>query len=560
MLLPPSLSRLCLIAALAIVGLAALPARDAAAWTKWCPTGVAIDSVTVSEIGSGTVLQRGDVHYLEGNVVHVDVKHSACSWISAVKAGPTFLGTSGGIEPSSQYYQVISTSVTVDGKLSTRLRLTLANLGLGDDKPVEIRVTKGTTTVASTVTIAPVLTVNTDTDQGTLGFSEADVNNRLVESLFVRYNAPAGRAIDLDDPPDGVPELELYAIEFGDLGTTIDEDGLHFDLTFKATTAEPTGLPCDPTITISADFKLTIAQLTTLGVEWNNGVGPTADVDVPTGCVVAAEIVLLLVNPVVAAGGLVAYPFFIDYLEEMIAETIRDDIEQAVAAAFPAGATGGTGQLAGLTLGPDYLASGEVRVYPVLTETVTVRVPYDDSRRTSAGYGMPIASGDQPLVLPAGTAEICSNDNQSWPGCTHVLTGPMGVYYAPYHVPNHGIWVGDHLKLYNGVRKVQRWAGAPPWVGVAGDLDYAEHNVGRMLGRYVTPGTFVDVLLGDACRLPEAVGRGKITFGVNDTQPGGNPRGSGDYLATVVFLPAEVAEEPTACRTRNVGTAVPPIQ
>jgi hypothetical protein len=273
--------------------------------------------------------------------------------------------------------------------------------------------------------------------------------------------------------------------------------------------------------------------------------------------VIAADVVLLLINPIVAAGGLVAYPFFIDYLEDMIGETIRDDIEQAVTQAIPGGVADANGVLPIWTQGPDYLASGELRVYPTITESVTVRVPYDDSRRTSTSYGMPIASGERAVVMTAGTAEICSNDNASWPNCTHVLTGPNGVYHAPYHTPNHGIWFGDHLTMYNGLRKVQRWAGAPPWAGVAGDLDYAEHNIGHMLGRYVTSGSSTDLLVDNGCRLPAPNSRGKITFGVNDTQPYGNPRGSGTYLATVVFLPPD-ADDPAWCRTPF--TAVPPPQ
>src|SRR5688572_33203805 len=123
--------RIVLLASLALLALALFRPSDAAA-AKWCPPGLGIDDVTAYEIGFGTVLRRGDVNYLEGNVVHVDVKHSLCSWISEIKAGGTVLGTSGGIEPSSQYYQLVSTTISADGKLLTRIRLTLAILGLGD--------------------------------------------------------------------------------------------------------------------------------------------------------------------------------------------------------------------------------------------------------------------------------------------------------------------------------------------------------------------------------------------------------------------------------------------
>lgn len=548
--------RLALIASLALLTLFALPVRDAAA-LKVCPLSTTLDSITVTEIGFGTVLHRGDVHYLEGKDVYLDVKHTLCSAVTQVKVGNTVIGTTAGVEPTSQWYTVVSSSVTADGKLLTRLKLTVSNLGYGDEKPVEVKITAGAVSVAKTVTLAPVLTVNSDTGKAALGFSEADINNGLVEALYARYVNPANAVIDIDE--DGENDIKLYAIEFGDLGTTVDSTGLHFDLQLKATTASPSPLPCDPTIVLSADLKLVINNLTQLGISWNNGVGPTASVSFPTGCVIAADVLLLLLNPVAAAGGLVAYPFFIDYLEDVIGESVKADVETAINSAFADYSD--SGSLAVWTQGPDYFDAGEIRVYPTLTESVTVKVPYDDSRRLSTGYGMPITAGDRPLVFSAGTAEICSVDNATWPNCTHVLTGPMGVYYAPNHTPNNGIWFGDPLKMYNGLAKVQRWNGAPPWSGVAGDEDIAKFNVGRMLGRHVAPGLAEDVQLGEACRLSTvSSARSKITFGVNDTQPYGYPRGAGTYLATVIFLPSDLATDqlPVACKAKSVYSAPPP--
>jgi hypothetical protein len=547
--------RLILFASLATLTLA-LPVREAAAFTKVCPLTQTLDSVTVTEIGFGTVLQRGagDVNYIEGNVAFIDIKHSLCSSVSQVKLGNTVLGTTGGIENTSQWYDLVSTAGTADGKLLTRLRLHLTNLGYGDEKLLEVQTKVGTNTLTRTIAISPVLSVNTDTARSVIGFSESDVNNSVVEGLFARYVNPAGRELDVDD--DGSNDVKLYAIEFGDLGTVVDSDGIHFDLQTKATTIAPSPVPCDPTIVISADFKITLPQPNHLDMEWNNGVGPTATVSFPVGCTIAADVLLLLINPIVAAGGLAVYPFFIDYLEGVIEETARSDIQESILGAFGQGVVGPDGDLVIPTFGPEYLDAGEMRAFPLVTESVTVKVPYDDSRRTSTSFGVPIATGDRATIMTAGTAEICAVDNATWPACTHVLTGPNGLYHAPYYAPNLNNWFGDHLELYNGVRKAQRWNGTLPWVPASSDPDITHHNVGRMLGRFVNGNLTSDVLLGAGCSLAAPVVRGKLRFGVNDTQPNGIPRGAGTYLATLAFVPAD--KTPAACPLKT--SAPPPTQ
>jgi hypothetical protein len=352
-------------------------------------------------------LARGDIHYVAGRLVDVDVTVPSCAGVSDVLYGGASL-TGSGIDASStpaSWWRLSSVPTTVSGQAASvqRVRIQFPNFGDGQSASIQVKVTSsydGASTISAPFTLASVAAVN-----GLMRttVTEPRMRNEFVTSLYGRFG-------DYDQMFDedgnriyGLDWSELSAIALGKdvyfrgSDMRIGSGVVNFSTQFKA---DAPG--CDPNVYVDGSFTLAPSSD---GVDLLWVIGPRAETNASGACAILSLGIWDIVTDILAD-------------EDEIARLFAENILRG----FDADASGHIQVCAGCRVSDVKIGDGRIEIWTVPpVERVRIAASAHDRADYTAdpGRGVPLPAGLFAPIVPGGSIETCqANDGSGPPTCS----------------------------------------------------------------------------------------------------------------------------------------------
>jgi hypothetical protein len=462
-----------------------------------------ITSVAVDVPAGDELMSRGDIHYVDGDILEVTIRTSACAEIAGVRLSDLSLATFyDPIEGGDAWYEVIPTPV--DGfSQDLTVRVHASNLGQGLSRTVDIDV-HDPEAPASVSTHSFVLAQVAEIG-GLLPIivTEAEFNDPYISNIFADFGNQ-GRWT-----PEGV-DYTLYDPDYDDMEMRPEADGIH--LRFES---EVETWWCDPTMVLSGRFHVEL-DIGGFFVVWDEPVSGTLDCWVPDWLANDAESI------------------FEARVTEQMLEALPDcgDVNCLV-----------------LFESVEHLDGGlAFYLQELVPETVQIDLPYDADRIEGVrNYGLAVAAGETIGLSAGGTAEVCRAESDPTT-CVTRTVGPGGTFNWETDAPVPDPWVlATDMFVHYPERSEAR---AELIGGMYRDteaLDAPDLAPGRMLARGDTMGVFLLdkptwALSAEPCHVdaPGTTGNAQLAFGPNDYEYGGS-----DFSSDSLRLRVSFASDPT---------------
>ena len=503
------------------------------------------------ECRSSGLLERGDIYYVAGKELDIDLTVPDCTAVGDVLMGGQSLAGTGGFDGSGPEYHVLSSAPTTwQGQSAVHqvVGIALTNLGDGTSSPMEVRVVpvNGAGGSASTsFTIARVAAVK-GLNHSTV--SETQLRTRFLKGMYEKFG-DGDRVLDKDQNQiaHGLDWSEMrYDPNYGHpryVGTDLRIIGdqvvyaIHF-------VADAPG--CDPDVYVDGAFKL-LPHGSEVQIKWTKG----PDIDVEAGGVCT----LLSLGLYAIGEDVVVHVLGI--LDSHV-EDVKGDIELRLG---DKDQDGFIPVCDGCVVKDVTIGNSRIDVYTLLElDSVRVNVSatrYTDSTADPAHMGLALGQGMYTLVAGGGAYDSCiAADGTPASTCDKLALDPSGAFnWWGSDVPVPSPWfVGTSGATgYNGPR-ANAWqrlttlgltrhvAELPTAVFAAGSL-IARRSASSPVaptGRLRVPGD-------GSCMVPPDPRAGSIfhlAFGVNDVPVVGTQAPTqGELEATVVLAVDAVASQ-----------------
>lgn len=487
-----------------------------------------INSSTTGTCQSSGHLARGDIHYVAGNQVDVEVTIPACTSVSRVQ-GVTLYGGSDGIDtvsaPVSWAFLPSGPSTTVNGQPAIRQRVRIQFINLGDgatgSMPIEVRGGGGLTTTRS-FTLAGVEAVNAAMRTTV---AETAIRNSFVTGIYEKFG-------DYEQFYNDKGELAAYDVDWSELSSTgsnlgpirwrgtdlrVRTDKLVFAAGFKGA-----GKGCDPNVYVNGEFRL-VPSGDGLDLEWLHG--PIGTTDAPNWCFFLTA---------------ATWEWVLGYFTDE--KGIAAPFGTAISDELGADEAGHISVCPGCRVADVKIGSGKIEVWTVPpSERVRVNVSttrlQDATANTSTGLLIP--AGFYAPIIGGGSFESCVPGNGIPATCDKITVDMNGAFNwwgndvpVPDSIaydPVYGaVVLGGRANARERLRGVLRHTTELPAPAFRADTLI----VRRSPAIVATPPARARVANG--CVLPPVTGSAyRIAFGVNDRPS--TPPTQGKLVATVLL-------------------------
>jgi len=535
------------------------------------------------------LLVRGDIFYVAGPSLDLDLTVSACATVSDILQGGVSLNGSGGFDDTGKQYTILSSSFTThDGQDATHLlvRVNLLNFGQGTTSPFEVRVTAPLPVATTSVALAPSAAAGTAINLGSTvskkftvaavaavnGSMRASIGETSLRTSFLvsmyREFGDTDEVIQHHD--DGSTEEVAHDLDWSALGTTtianqthytgtdlrIEEGQVVFSMKFKGE-----GFICDTDVDVDGAFTL-VPALHGMKLQWL--MGPNPRISAGTVCTLATVgLYAIAADIFISAEG----------IEDQIASQVRLQMEQS------AGVDKNTGLIPvcpTCTVEAVHVGGGRIDVYatPGL-DTVRVAASttrYTDTTKDPNSQGLIIPPATFVLVTSGGTYHVCSAaDGTSAASCPGLDLDALGTFnWWGSDVPVPTPWPVNQYGAQGFIgARYEAWQRLIPLGVTRHPLDLPSPTLpsGALLARRGggatnTPGPHLRVQPGcmvapDATDATSAVAT-RIAFGVNDLPSVGTEPPTSGQLDVTVVLP-EAALSQTLFSGATPCAAEPPL-
>jgi hypothetical protein len=497
-------------------------------------------------------LARGDIHYVAGPFIDVEVTVPDCTSTSDVIYGGVS-SNGGGIDASSApaSWQILSSSVTtVNGQAAyvQRVRVRFPSFGDGQSAPVQIKVSSlygGASTLSAPFTLASVAAVNA-LMRSTV--AEPRLRNQFVTSLYRKFGdydqfftEDGDRLYDLDWSQLSAVATPL-GLAFRGSDMRIGNGVINFSTEFKADVAG-----CNPDVFVDGSFTLVPAG-DGVNLQWL--LGPRAIASAGICSIVTLGIYQIILD------------LFAD--EGEIADTFAENI----LGGFDADAAGHISICDGCRVSDVKIGNGTIEIWtrpPV--ERVRVLASAHDTADYTAdpGRGLPLPAGMFAPLVPGGSIETCqTNDGQGPATCTPKFAADaLGLFNwrgtdvpvpSPIACNEHGVCavLGGRQSAWARLLGVTRQLTTLPEKAFAS---------GSLIARR-TPFAAVDqttrAQVSNGCILPPNTNAPyKVAFDVNDVATATGAPPSRGKLEVTVLVAANAAQSDTLFGARDFCRAAP---
>ena len=507
---------------------------------------------TIGTCQASGLLRRGDIRYVVGGLVDIDVTIPQCTSVADVTMNGASLSGSGGFDSTTpaSWWSLGSSATTVNSQpaIRQRVRVQFPNFGDGLSTSIGVIVSAvGGMTTSASFTLARVAAVNAAM-RSTV--AETRIRNEFVTSLYHKFG-------DNDEVLDDQGHRSAYDVSWDQLSSYVSGGFVYYrgsDIRIQqgqiafATQFMADATGCDPTVYVDGWFTL-VPSGDGLDLKWI--VGPRPDVETGTFCRLITLGIWQLVTEGLTDDASITGPF-----------------AASLSAGFGADSNGHIKVCDLCRVADVLIGNGAIDIYTI-PPVDRVRLNVSTTRFTDA-----TADPSQGLILPAGFfAPIAAGGTYvSCQAANGTSTASCGTTFA---VDLEGLfnWWGSDVPVPNpwytapnGATTII-WTRKGAWdrlLGLTRDVTKLPEKTfpaGALLARRTTTSPIFPTtraMVSNGCVVPpDANAPIRFTLGVNDAPAVGSQPPTSGKLDATVLMAADAGQSATLFGHSQVCTAAP---
>jgi hypothetical protein len=507
------------------------------------------------------LLSRGDIHYVAGGMLDVDVTLPVCTYVSDVLLNGASIGASGGFEASGAgSFTVVSTVATTAGgqpAVRHKVRIQFSHYGFGDSFSMAVQAQArvgGETAISAPFTVADVDAVNAAMRNSV---AETRVRNGFVTSLYEKFGdyeevwedgeLKAHRPDWSELPAGGGPPTSIGFADASDI--RIGSDSVVFSMHFQAP-------ECGETDVNAIGWFDLVPAGDGVDLVWLQG--PRVGDDSGVVCNLLATLWELVAG---------------DLFDEA---ALADEIGQSIEGGFDVDESNHITVCPSCRMIDTPIGDGRIDILSV-PPVDRVRVRVSTTRRTDPtadpeAMGLIIPAGTYAPIAVGGTYQSCqTSDGQSPATCAPQFALDMeGLFNwwgndvpvpspIEYDAQGHGFVLGGRQHAWGRLDGVLR---------DVTKLPAASFPVGSLLARRTSTNVLLPTArarVSNGCVMPPVVEAPyRVSFGVNDiaVPATGEPPTSGELELTVLLtdVPSQSKElfgDSSECQAAPITSTLP---